>query len=87
MERKPHHKNRPALLMLFGIGILNFITQDNLNAFVWLSIATGAICSDILERQRLHGARRTVLAALEVTATALAFALTMVLIYHRHPFG
>jgi hypothetical protein len=72
--------NKLSLLILFGIGVLNFITQDRLHGGVWLSIAAGALATDLREKRQFGQRPALVLRALEVAAVSAACLFTVVLI-------
>ncbi len=72
--------NKLSLLILFGIGILNFVTQDHLNAGVWLSIAAGAVITDLLECRKFGRRLSKALLMLEIAAVVAAFLFTAWLI-------
>lgn len=79
--------NKLSLLVLFGIGVLNFVTQDHLNAGVWLSIAVGAVTTDLLECRKFRPLMSRVLLVLEIAAIIAAFLFTAWLIATRTTHG
>ena len=87
MSRPRPSKNKIPFLLLFGIGVLNFITQDDLNAVVWMSIACGALTTDILEHRNIEGKLRLALTTLEVISIGVACLFTAFLIMQRKSLG
>jgi hypothetical protein len=80
MPPKGTRGNKLSLLILFGIAVLNFITLDRLHGGVWLSIAAGALATDLLDKRRFPPRVARTLQTVEVLAIGAALGFTVLLI-------